>query len=184
LKTTWANPKIYYWNATPGGATTTWPGVSMASEGHGWFVFTIPNASCANVIFSNNGATQTGDLYRCNEGWYNNGTWYNTLPSGRSENISIDQEENESSSEDLQLSHYPNPTSDNVTLTFSIREAQTVSIKVFNRNGIEISEPVNKYFDAGNHSIEINTSALPAGMYIYKVNAGKNSKAKKILIIK
>ncbi len=75
----WGNATMYFWNPTPAGASTNWPGVQMTSEGGGWYSATIPCASCANIIFSNNGASQTANLYRCNEGWYD-GTWHNTNP--------------------------------------------------------------------------------------------------------
>jgi glycosidase len=181
LKTTWTSPKIYYWNATPGGATTTWPGVSMTSEGNGCYVYTIPNASCSNIIFSNNGATQTADLNRCNEGWYSNGTWYNTLPAGRSEII---EDEQEPDTDALTLAHFPNPVSNNITISFFIRDNQHVSVKVFSDQGHEIMEPVNEDLIAGQHDVEINASSLKPGLYLYRIIAGRNSKVKKLMIIK
>ncbi len=75
----WNAATLYFWNPTPAGASTTWPGASMQDDGNGWYSFTIPCTDCANVIFSDNGANQTADLYRCNEGWYD-GTWHNDNP--------------------------------------------------------------------------------------------------------
>lgn len=76
-----SNPALYYWGATPnGGQSPGWPGDAMSSEGDGWYAFTIPNADCANLIFSSNGANQTADLNRCGEGWYQDGVWYDQKP--------------------------------------------------------------------------------------------------------
>jgi hypothetical protein len=53
----------------------------MRPEGDGWYGYTIAGDTCANVIFSDNGASQTADLSRCGEGWYLNGVWYGQHPS-------------------------------------------------------------------------------------------------------
>ncbi|HOF01004.1 MAG TPA: chitobiase/beta-hexosaminidase C-terminal domain-containing protein [Spirochaetota bacterium] len=85
LKTTWSTPKIYYWSvvATPAISNATWPGVAMTEEGNGWFGYTFPNATSANIIFSNNGASQTADLSRTTgEWWYKDGVWNSTNPEG------------------------------------------------------------------------------------------------------
>jgi len=75
----WGSANMYFWGATPGNATTSWPGVAMQAEGNGWYAATIPCANCANLIFSDNGSNQSGNLNRCNEGWYD-GTWHNSNP--------------------------------------------------------------------------------------------------------
>lgn len=78
----WGAPSIYFWNPTPAGASTSWPGEPMQNDGNGWYSYSIPCANCAHVIFSNNGASQTADLYRCEEGWYKDGVWSNSNPEG------------------------------------------------------------------------------------------------------
>lgn len=70
----WTNtPYLYFWNTTPVTLTTSWPGVAMTDEGNGWWKYTLAGVSCSNLIFSNNGSPQTADLYRCGDGWYDNG---------------------------------------------------------------------------------------------------------------
>lgn len=76
----YTDPEIYFWSVTPSGQTTTWPGATMTMEEDGWYQYTFDNANCANIIFSNNGASQTADLQRCQEGWYTNGAWYDSQP--------------------------------------------------------------------------------------------------------
>lgn len=180
LKTTWTNPKIYFWNATPGGATTTWPGISMTAEGNGWYLYTIPNATCANIIFSNNGSSQTADLYRCNEGWYDNGVWYNTLPSGRLGGG--DAEAAMLVEEDLTVKHYPNPANDKVVVRFTLREASPVSIRLFNDRGQNVSTLLEEFRDAGTHEVEVNVTPYTTGLYLYRVETGTVSKSMKLLI--
>ncbi|HTJ51341.1 MAG TPA: starch-binding protein [Cyclobacteriaceae bacterium] len=181
LNTTWATPKLYYWNVTPTASTTTWPGVTMTSEGNGWYVYTIPNATCANVIFSNNGATQTADLYRCNEGWYSNGTWSSTLPSGR-----IAQSENVSSTDDpnlFSLEHYPNPASGTSMVRFTLPNDSFISLKLFNDQGVEVSGLHHGHAETGTHTYEVNTLSFKPGLYLYRLTSGKHTEIKKLIII-
>ncbi len=84
----WSSVNTYYWAANGSPVSNTWPGQAMTAEGNDWYVFTIPGASSANVIF-NNGSTQTVDLNRTGEGWFVpggsssgkiTGTWYSSNP--------------------------------------------------------------------------------------------------------
>ncbi|HAA22589.1 MAG TPA: hypothetical protein DCP28_28925, partial [Cytophagales bacterium] len=54
----------YAWDDNQNPLLGGWPGTAMSSAGGGWNSVTI-NASCANVIFSYNGGSQTADLNTC-----------------------------------------------------------------------------------------------------------------------
>jgi glycosidase len=73
--------KIYWWDAQPAGvlADGTWPGVAMTNDGNGWYSYTFTNITSTNLIF-NDGSNQTANLARGSNGWYQNGTWYDTNP--------------------------------------------------------------------------------------------------------
>jgi hypothetical protein len=62
--TTWANAKIYYWNATPTGVypTPAWPGVNMNPDCGDWYKFTFTGITSVNVIFTDGSGNQTIDL--------------------------------------------------------------------------------------------------------------------------
>ncbi|WP_405207633.1 starch-binding protein [Aquimarina sp. LLG6339-5] len=75
-----SNPSIYYWNTTPIDTTVPWPGVTMNSIGNEWYSLKLEGINCSNIIFSNNGISQTQDLQRCGDGWYYNGAWYDSNP--------------------------------------------------------------------------------------------------------
>jgi len=61
--TNWNNVTLYYWSTTPTSISTSWPGVQMTDpDNDGWYSYTLNGVECANVIFSNNGNSQTGDL--------------------------------------------------------------------------------------------------------------------------
>ncbi|HAA15115.1 MAG TPA: hypothetical protein DCE41_26840, partial [Cytophagales bacterium] len=56
----------YAWDDNQNPLLGGWPGTAMSSAGGGWNSVTI-NASCANVIFSYNGGSQTADLNTCGD---------------------------------------------------------------------------------------------------------------------
>lgn len=185
LYTGWTTPTMHYWNVQPAGATpnTTWPGVRMQSEGSGWWVYTIPNTSCANIIFSNNGANQTPDLSRCGEGWYMNGSWYSSKP-GSTSRIANTETAADSEGKGLMLhQNYPNPASSTTNIPFSTPSKSTVRLVLYNDLGVAIQVLVNGEMDAGSHTVPLNTASLPKGIYVYRLEVENQVMHKKMVII-
>ncbi|GAB4334121.1 MAG: hypothetical protein OHK0038_10830 [Flammeovirgaceae bacterium] len=182
--TGYTNPNIYYWNVTPTQITTTWPGPKMTASTNGWFKFTFTGATCANLIFSNNGASQTADLSRCNSnGWYTNGVWSNTPPSGaptsRESEELADLEENYS----MELAqNFPNPFKGRTTFDFTIEEDANVSLRVFNAAGQEVAVVVSERLQRGKHLVEWDASGFEAGIYYYRLDIGKEVVTKRLII--
>jgi Secretion system C-terminal sorting domain len=80
--------------------------------------------------------------------------------------------------------NYPNPFNPTTTIQFSLPRSQNVTLKVFNLLGQEVATLVNGNMAAGNHSISFDASNLASGLYIYKINAGSFSSAKKMMLLK
>ncbi|GGJ27326.1 starch-binding protein [Deinococcus roseus] len=84
--TTWTKVNVHFWNvvASPAIANSVWPGVTMTSEGNGWYKYTFSKASSANLLFVNGDATtqKTVDLTRNKEGWYDvaQSKWFDAQP--------------------------------------------------------------------------------------------------------
>jgi glycosidase len=83
----WSSVKIYYWDNIPatGMPSVLWPGVNMTDEGDGWWSFFFQKTTSTKLIFNNGGSgtgNQTADLTRDKQGWFDNGTWYDTKPGG------------------------------------------------------------------------------------------------------
>ncbi len=87
--TNWSTFRCYYWGSNGSPAANSWPGQTMTAEENGWYVFTVPGATFANVIFTNGTGSQTVDLSRSSEGWFVptgtaggkiTGTWYSSNP--------------------------------------------------------------------------------------------------------
>lgn len=80
--------------------------------------------------------------------------------------------------------NYPNPFNPSTTISYQIPVDAKVVLKVYNVLGKEVVTLVNGTQVAGQHSIKFNASALPSGVYIYKLEAGNFSSAKKLVLMK
>jgi lysophospholipase L1-like esterase len=92
-------------------------------------------------------------------------------------------------SEDLPRSaalgqNYPNPFNPSTTISFSVPTRSFVSMKVFDSLGREVGDLVNDTQEQGSHSVNFDASALPSGMYVYKLSSGSFTQAKKMLMVK
>ena len=169
----WSTARMHYWNvtATPAVPASTWPGVQMTNNGNGWWSYTIPGATCANIVFNNNGSPQTSDLYRCGEGWYNNG-WSSSAPRlGTGEAIT-----------DQQITIYPNPVRDDrVSVRLSLENSQDLGIKLFDLSGKVVLENTTE-LQEGDHLLFFNTSDLRNGVYIMQFNTEAQTIKKQLVI--
>ncbi len=175
---TYTSPSIYFWNATPSGTSTSWPGQLMTADIDGWYRYTLQNTNCSNFIFSNNGASKTEDLNRCTEGWYYNGSWFDSRPiTNKSDNF-----------ENLDLTTkaiiYPNPITQKSTLEWSTKkEKSNVHIAITNVYGA--SEIIlDKVMDQGRHTYELNRENIlkTSGVYFCKITIDGKTQTKKIAV--
>jgi glycosidase len=76
-----AGINIHYWDTQPADPPTRWPGVAMAAEANDWFVYALPSAEAASIVFNDGAGRQTGNLRRDSAGWYySNSQWYEQNP--------------------------------------------------------------------------------------------------------
>ena len=78
--------------------------------------------------------------------------------------------------------NYPNPALETTNIMFVIPADEYVSIKIFDITGKETMTLVNGIYPAGTHSVTMNSSALPAGIYFYKMTAGEYSSTRKMIV--
>ena len=64
----------------------------------------------------------------------------------------------------------PNPSNSAAELSMEIKEAGSVSVKVFNVNGQEVMEGFEQTLESGKQSIKMNTANLNAGVYLVEVS--------------
>ena len=68
--------------------------------------------------------------------------------------------------------NYPNPFNPTTTLTFSLKENSTVSLKVYNLLGQEVATLLDhSEMDGGQHAVQFEANNLPSGTYYYRILA-------------
>ncbi len=80
--------------------------------------------------------------------------------------------------------NYPNPFNPFTTIRFLIPEESFVTIKVFNTLGEEITTLINENIIAGNYEVEFSVTALPSGIYFYRLQAAGFIETKKMVLMK
>ena len=70
---------------------------------------------------------------------------------------------------------FPNPFSDNTTLSFSAAEAGQASVVVYNLIGEKVIEMNLGNIAAGTQSLQLNFSSLEAGIYLVNLTAGNET---------
>jgi hypothetical protein len=72
--------------------------------------------------------------------------------------------------------NYPNPFNPTTTISFSLHEASTVTLTVYNLVGQEIARLVSGSVEAGVHSVvwdakDLSQNLVPSGVYLYRLQA-------------
>jgi hypothetical protein len=80
--------------------------------------------------------------------------------------------------------NYPNPFNPTTTIRYSIPEAAKVTLKVYNLLGQEVATLVNEQQPAGKFVAKFEANTLASGVYFYRLEAGKFSETKKMLLMK
>lgn len=82
------------------------------------------------------------------------------------------------------LQNYPNPFNPTTRISYSLPEANFVSLKIYDMLGSEVTTLVNENRPAGRYEIEFDASRLSSGAYVYKLTAGNYQVAKKMILMK
>jgi Secretion system C-terminal sorting domain len=80
--------------------------------------------------------------------------------------------------------NYPNPFNPATTINYSLVKEGFVKLTVYNAIGSKVAMLVNEYKHAGNYSVQFNGSNLASGIYLYRLESGNYSSAKKIILMK
>lgn len=82
------------------------------------------------------------------------------------------------------LQNFPNPFQSTTTIKFQVKEQGSVSLKVFDLGGREVATLVNDTKPAGEYSVEWNSSGLPCGIYLVRLENNNITKVKKMVLQK
>ena len=80
--------------------------------------------------------------------------------------------------------NYPNPFNPSTEIQYSVPVSGLVMLKVYDILGQEVATLRNEETPAGTHTVTWNASSFPSGLYFVRMNAGKFSDVRKVLLLK
>ena len=80
--------------------------------------------------------------------------------------------------------NYPNPFNPSTSIKYSIPSDANVSLTVYNIKGEVVKKLVDTFQKAGNYTTTIDGAGLASGIYFYRIDAGKFSQTKKMVLLK
>jgi hypothetical protein len=85
--------------------------------------------------------------------------------------------------------NYPNPFNPSTTISFDLPTECTVSINIYDINGRQIKTHTSSRYTAGSHQIQWDGrddrgNPVASGIYVYRINAGKFSQSRKMMLLK
>ncbi len=80
--------------------------------------------------------------------------------------------------------NYPNPFNPVTTIKYSLPLKSQVELVVYNTLGEKVKQLVNGEKEAGSHSVELNATGLPSGVYFYRLQANNFTQIRKMILLK
>ena len=94
------------------------------------------------------------------------------------------ENESEQPNEYFLAQNFPNPFNPSTKISYGIKEAGVVYIKVFNILGSEVATLVNEHKPAGNYEVSFGKNELASGIYIYRLTANNFVQTRKMILEK
>jgi endonuclease/exonuclease/phosphatase family metal-dependent hydrolase len=79
---------------------------------------------------------------------------------------------------------YPNPFNAATTISYDFPRAGCVSVRIFDQLGQEVTVLRDGFSEAGSHRVTFDGSRLASGIYFARLDAGKFSQTKKLMLLK
>ncbi len=80
--------------------------------------------------------------------------------------------------------NYPNPFNPSTNINFTLPKTEFVTLKIYDILGKEITTLINEELNAGNHTKIWDAKNLSSGVYFYKLQAGKFTETKKMVLVR
>jgi photosystem II stability/assembly factor-like uncharacterized protein len=96
----------------------------------------------------------------------------------------VNEEESLAAGNFMLYQNFPNPFNPVTTIEYYIKEANFISLVVYDILGKEIDRLVNTYQAAGSHRIQWNAENYPSGIYYYRVKSGGFTDSKKMILLR
>ena len=199
--TDWGVINAYVFNSSSNttlNGTANWPGNSMTklTGTSNWYFYDIQlpsgvNASEIGIVFNNNNAgSQSVDLFRDQEGWFNftsggavrNGNWNDNCPFDCPNTSSIEKVtlEEISIQETVNIVAFPNPNKGNGTVQINLQEQTDVQVFIYDLTGRLIDIVFDGRMKAGTTTLDY--SLKNTGTYIYNILIGGEKTTGKLIV--
>jgi predicted GH43/DUF377 family glycosyl hydrolase len=83
---------------------------------------------------------------------------------------------------ELRIMNSPNPVYQSTTFSYTLKEPGQVKLEIFDSFGRLIDEPLKAYQQKGEQRVSWNAEAYPAGIYYYRIQAGKEVGGGKVVV--
>jgi hypothetical protein len=80
--------------------------------------------------------------------------------------------------------NFPNPFNPSTTITYAVKDAGFVNLKVYNLLGQEVANLVSEQLNPGNYSVSFDANNLPSGIYVYRLEVNDFSAQQKMVLLK
>ena len=84
----------------------------------------------------------------------------------------------------LALTAYPNPFNPSTVIRFSLPKTERAKLTVYDVTGREVKVLEDGVLSAGDHGVTLEGSALASGVYFARLEAGKQTQMRKLMLLK
>lgn len=84
----------------------------------------------------------------------------------------------------LLLQNTPNPVTSSTRITYALPAAGFVDLTVYDVLGREVRSLVRGEQEAGRYTLTLETSALPAGLYLYTLQVGRFAETRRMVVVR
>ena len=79
---------------------------------------------------------------------------------------------------------FPNPFSGTALIQYALKQPEKVSLDVYNVLGQRVATLVDKMQGAGTYEVSFDAANLPAGIYIYRIQAGSFTESRSMTLVR
>lgn len=80
--------------------------------------------------------------------------------------------------------NYPNPFNPETKITYTLKNATSIKITVYDRLGREVQVLVDESQSEGEHTVSFNAASLPSGVYFYRIKTPEKVEVRKMVFTK
>ncbi len=80
--------------------------------------------------------------------------------------------------------NFPNPFNPNTTISYALKEAGFVTLKIYNLLGQNVATLVSQRMESGRYTATFTAKDLPSGIYVYRLDVNDFSATKKMVLMK